>query len=279
MSGRRLLRPRVFAVLLGVLLASAAIGVAVAVTTTNSVPVAENASATAKATCATGKRATLGGFTTTLTEGGPYVHPRSLVLSGRSTRAAGVNEQGPGLGGGTGRVTAIAYCGTRRFLGKASAFNTIPPGARRSATALCPKNMYVAAGGFRADIAASGNGALVYVDGLERVSARKWRASAINDGSAPGKVEALAYCFPGSQSLKTVTKSVLVSPGNTGNATAKCPKGKTVLFGGVRSEHYGTEGGELQLSSMRRAGKRGWTVSALKFANVVGRLTSVAYCS
>ena len=59
---------------------------------------------------------------------------------------------------------------------------------------------------------------------------------------------------------------------------ASCPNGKGVLFGGVRSQHYGTGGGELQLSSMARAGKRGWKVGALKFGNIVGRLTSVAYC-
>lgn len=269
---------RTIAALLGLVLAAAAIAVAAAATKKSSVTVGENASGTATATCAKGQRATLGGFATTLAEPGPYVHPRALVLSGRSVRAGGVNEQGPGLGGGPGKVTAVAYCGTRRFLGKAGAFNTAPPGQRAAATAKCPKGMYVAAGGFRSDIAPSGTGALVYVDGLERVGAGKWRASAINDGSAPGKVTALAYCFPGSQALTTVTKSVVISPGKTGSVTARCPKGKAVVFGGVRSQHYGSGGGELQLSSMMRAGNRGWKVRALKFANVIGRLTSVAYC-
>ena len=278
MSAPRRPSRRALAALLGLVIAMAAIAVAVAATKKSSVTVGENASATATATCAKGQRATLGGFATTLTQSGPYVHPRALVVKGRSAKASGVNEQGPGLRGGAGKVTAVAYCGTRRFLGKAEAFNTLGPGKRGSVTAKCPKGMYVAAGGFRSDIAASGTGALVYVDGLERVGAAKWRASAINDGSAPGKVEALAYCFPGSQTLTTVTKSVVIAPGNTGTVTASCPNGKGVLFGGVRSQHYGTGGGELQLSSMARAGKRGWKVGALKFGNVVGRLTSVAYC-
>lgn len=269
---------RAAATLLGAILAAVVVSAAVAGTKTASTTVPLHARGTATATCRKGQQAMLGGFATTLTEPGPHVHARALVLAGRSVKAGGVNEQGPGLGDGAGRVKAYAYCGTRVFLGKASAFNTVPAGGRASATAKCPSGMRLAAGGFRADIAPSGNGALVYVDGLERVGKSKWRASAINDGSAPGKVEALAYCYAGSYPVSTVTQSVLVSPGNTGSVTATCPAGKTVAFGGVRSEHYGSGGGELQLSSMRRFGKRGWKVSALKFVNEIGRLTAVAYC-
>ncbi len=278
MSGRRTRsRPAaVAAVLVAVLLAVAAVAVA-AGTKTASKTVAPHGAETASAQCGSGQRAQLAGFRTTLQEFGPYVHPRALVISGPSVRAGGVNEQG-GPSDGPGKVTAFAYCGTRRFLGKAGAFRTLGAGSRGATTAECPKGMSLGAGGFRADIAKGGDGALVYVDGLERVSSRKWRASAINAGSAPGKVVALAYCFPGSEAVTTVTKSVSISPGNSGSVTATCPKGKTLAFGGVRSQHYGPGYGELQLSSMTRKGTRGWRVSALKYVNSVGTLTSVAYC-
>ena len=114
--------------------------------------------------------------------------------------------------------------------------------------------------------------------GPQDLSVAEANQAARNIWKGAGGTTALAYCFPGSQALTTVTKSVVIAPGNTGTVTATCPKGKGVLFGGVRSQHYGTGGGELQLSSMARAGKRGWKVGALKFGNIVGRLTSVAYC-
>ena len=263
-------------VLVGLLLAAA---VALASgTKTASKTVALHAAARADATCGAGKRPQLAGFSTTLQNLGPYVHPRALTIGGRTVHASAANEQGPAATDGPGKVTAFAYCGSGQLAGKAAAWKTLPPGSRSSVAAQCPKGTSVAAGGFRADIAPSGHGAAVYVDGLERVSARRWRASGINDGSAAGKLEARAYCTAGSPQLTTVTHSVQVPPRESRTVTATCPKGTSLALGGVRSQHYGSGYGELQLSSMRRTGSRGWRVGALKFEFVVGKLTAIAYC-
>jgi hypothetical protein len=264
------------AVLAAFALACAAIALAGPKKGTVTVP--EHTHQTATATCPKGQGALFAGFDTTLANLGPYVHPQAVVLSGRTLKVGAVNEQGSGSGFPAGQATAIAYCGSRAYPAKASAFVFVPAGQRKTVVATCPSGYSVALGGFRAAIAPAGTGARVYVDGLERVSKRKWRVSALNDGSAAGKLESLAYCTAGSQSLTPVTKSIHIQPGKVGTVTATCPKAKSLALGGLRSQHYAPGYGDLQLRAMKRKGSRGWQVSSLKYEPLLGELTAIAYC-
>lgn len=237
-----------------------------------------HAAGTASPKCAKGERPLLGGFSTTLSNLGPYVHPSALTVSGRKLNVSAVNEQRD-FEGGTGSATAIAYCGSGPKPTTVSASKTLAPdGVRGQVVAKCPSGSSVALGGFRSDIATDGQHAEVYVDNLERVSPRKWRVGGINDGSVAGQIEAIAYCTPGNEQLTTVTHAIQIQPMKTGTVTAKCPAGHSLVMGGVRSQHYGSGYGALQLRSIKRKGARGWQVGALKFEALIGKLTAVAYC-
>jgi hypothetical protein len=197
----------------------------------------------------------------------------SLGAGGRRAVASAVNSERPG----TGTLTVLAYCGRRPELRTVSASTTVPKGAQESATATCPPGTSVAFGGFRAQVRPA-PGPEVTLNGLERVSARRWRVSAVNLESPSGKLTAIAYCGPGSPRLLTRMKSVKVPYGKTKAVTASCPSTKTLAFGGFRSTHYTDRFASIYPAWLVRTGSRTWTVSGHRFVPAIGKLTAIAYC-
>jgi hypothetical protein len=200
----------------------------------------------------------------------------SLGAGGRRAVASAVNLERPG----TGTLTVFAYCGRRPVRRTLAASTTVGPQKQASVTAVCPPKTSVLFGGFRAEVRRGGPE--VTLNGLERVSARRWQVSAVNlEGPVAdpaGKLTAIAYCTPGSPKLVAGTKSVKVPYGKTKAVTASCPSGKTLALGGFRSTHYTDRFASIYPASLLRTGSRTWTVSGHKFVPAIGKLTAIAYC-
>jgi hypothetical protein len=197
----------------------------------------------------------------------------SLGAGGRRAVASAINPERPG----TGTLTVLAYCGRRPIRRTVAASTTVGPQKQASVTAVCPPNTSVLFGGFRAQIRPA-PGPEVTLNGLERISARRWRVSAVNLEGPSGKLTAIAYCTPGSPQLIARTKSVKVPYGETKAVTASCPAGKTLALGGFRSTHYTDRFASIYPASFARTGSRAWSVSGHKFVPVIGKVTAIAYC-
>ena len=197
----------------------------------------------------------------------------SLGAGGRRAVASAINPERPGAG----TLTVFAYCGSRPVRQTVAASTTVGPQTQASVTAVCPPKTSVLFGGFRAQIRPA-PGPEVMLNGLERVSARQWRVSAVNLEGPAGKLTAIAYCTPGSPRLIARTKSVQVPYGKTKAVTASCPAGKTLALGGFRSTPYTDRFASIYPASLMRTASRAWTVSGHKFVPAIGKLTAIAYC-
>jgi len=223
-------------------------------------------------TCPYPSRANFLGLEATVSESAA-LELTSLGAGGRRAVASAVNPERPG----TGTLTVFAYCGGRAVLRTIAASVAVAKGVQASATAICPPRTSVVFGGFRATVKPA-PGPEVILNGLERVTARRWRVSAVNLDGPPGKLTAIAYCGHGSPRLTARTKSVKVPYGKTQAVKASCPAGKTLVLGGFRSTHYTDRFASIYPSSFVRTGTRTWTVSGHKFVPVIGKLTAIAYC-
>jgi hypothetical protein len=223
-------------------------------------------------TCPYPSRANFLGLKATVSENAA-LELTSLGAGGRRAVASAINPEGPG----TGTLTVFAYCGSRPVLRTVSATTMVAKGVQASATAICPPRTSVIFGGFRAQVGRP-PGPEVTLNGLERVSARRWRVSAVNLEGPPGKLAAIAYCGRGSPRLIARTKSVKVPYGKTKAVTASCPTGRTLVLGGFRSTHYADRFASIYPASLVRTGTRTWTVSGHKFVPAIGKLTAIGYC-
>jgi len=239
---------------------------------TGSVTVPPGKRGTVIATCPPPTRAMFLGLKATVSEQAA-LELTSLGAGGRRAVASAINPERPGKG----TLTVIAYCGRREGLRTVSASTSVAKGMQASATAVCPPKTSVEFGGFRATIWPA-PGPEVTLNGLERISARKWRASAVNLEGPSGKLTAIAYCGPGTRRLVASTKSVKVPYGKTKAVTALCPRGKTLAFGGFRSTHYTDRFASIYPASLVRTGSHSWTVGGHKFVPVIGKLTAIVYC-
>lgn len=161
---------------------------------------------------------------------------------------------------------------------------TIPPKAKRAATAMCPKGKSVVMGGFRNEIGA-GDSPEVEPIGLTRPSKRAWKDSATDVFAPAGDATSIAYCGRAprlTERRKTITLPAAKPASNQpAGVTAKCPRGTRVAFGGFKADfdpHFGLHTGAIWISSLRRGSNRTWTASGINLGNGAGDLTSVAYC-
>jgi hypothetical protein len=161
---------------------------------------------------------------------------------------------------------------------------TVPPKAKRAATAMCPKGKSVVMGGFRNEIGA-GTGPEVQPIGLTRPSKRAWKDSATDVFAPAGDATSIAYCGRAPR-LTERTKTISLpaakpSSNQPASVTAKCARGTRVAFGGFKADfdpHFGAHTGAIWVSSLRRGSNRTWTASGINLGNGAGKLTSVAYC-
>jgi hypothetical protein len=275
--------------LLGVLLAvicmvAAGVGVALArgvVTRSDTVKVPPKAKRAATATCPKGKSVAMGGFRNEIaTDDSPEVQPIGLTRpSKRTWKDSATNVFAP-----AGDATSIAYCGRSRKLTERTR-TTVVPAAKpstqpKSVTAKCPRGTRVAFGGFKADFDPNfgPNTGAIWISALRRGSNRTWRASGLNLGNDAGKLTAVAYCGHVAKTTKH-SASALVPARKRRSATATCPRGQKLAFGGfVAPLTYSAE--FVQIDSAVRASGRTWTAQAVNTSNslTAGTLRSLAYC-
>jgi hypothetical protein len=177
-------------------------------------------------------------------------------------------------------VVAFAYCRKGKGLRTRSASGPVPYGGSSlgSVTARCKRGEKVISGGFdNPDFDAQPW--LIFAS--YRSGARSWTAAAENSSGGDGQLDVFAYCRKRVR-VRTRSESATV-PHNvaaTGTAVAHCKPGERLLSGGFSNpgEDPSNVGPNLFYFSSHRAGKRGWTASAVNPGSTDGTVTAYAYC-
>jgi hypothetical protein len=179
-----------------------------------------------------------------------------------------------------GSFQTLARCGHAPALSEVAEGEDVGVGIQKSVKATCPRGSALRLGGFRQELGTQDPGEpFVMINGLERVSSRSWKVSAINLGAGAGRLTSFAYCGARVHHVHAVEKTVNVQDGHYGKATANCPRGSRFMMGGLRIQHYDTFQGDIYPTSMGPKGRRGWFVKGFKYQPVAGHLTAIAYCS
>ena len=192
---------------------------------------------------------------------------RHVVAGARSTAASH-----------DGSFETRAVCSHIQALSDVSNSIDIGAGSQMSVKAKCPRGSAVRLGGFRQTIDAGGDPAFVMINGLERKSARTWKVAGVNFGSEAGHLASFAYCGDNPGHLHAVEKTRTLQSGHYGRATARCPRGSKFVMGGLRVQHYPDFYGDIYVTAMGPAERRGWSVKGFKYAPIAGHLTAIAYC-
>ena len=277
---------RLLAVLVAVI-CTVAVGVGVAlaasriVTRTDTVTIPPKAKGAATATCPKGKSVVMGGFRNEIGAGdSPEVQPIGLTRpSKRAWKDSATDVFAP-----AGDATSIAYCGRAPRLTERTKSISLPaakPSSNQPAgvTAKCPRGTRVAFGGFKADFDPKfgPHTGAIWISSLRRGSNRTWTASGINLGNGAGKLTSVAYC--GHVPKTTQHSASAVVPGQKRrSATATCPKGQALAFGGfVAPLKY--HGEFVQIDRALRGSGQAWTARALNTStsSTTGTLRSLAY--
>jgi hypothetical protein len=132
-----------------------------------------------------------------------------------------------------------------------------------------------------------GSGPAVVLGEVSRPGKRRARASAFNFGMAGGDLTAIARCKRRPKS-KLESKSITIPPAagdlQTESVSAKCPRGKQIVFGGFRAEQRpeGNPDNPVVIpTAATREGPRRWTVEGFNLSDGpddAGELESRVYC-
>ena len=151
-----------------------------------------------------------------------------------------------------------------------------------SASVKCPKGKTAVAANVVGEAASSGP--FVEVNTLARTGERKVKTKAYNFGS-PGHLTAIARCRTRPRSkLVSATAPVPASTINgsgEGTATAKCPRGKQIVFGGFRARRNAGAPDYvfLEVDSAKRVKGQRWRVHAFNVSSDgSGTVQALAYC-
>jgi len=163
-----------------------------------------------------------------------------------------------------------------------SSTTTVPTQQPGSASVKCARGQTAVAANVVGE--ARSSGPLVTVNTLARTTARKVATKAYNYGES-GHLTAIARCKARPKSTLVsetapVPASTITSLG-TGSATAECPRGQHIVFGGFRAKRDPTAPDYvfIYVTAALRTGARSWTVRALD-SNTEGSGTveALAYC-
>lgn len=100
-----------------------------------------------------------------------------------------------------------------------------------------------------------------------------------NYGKGTASVELDVLCSNGDPSVKKVTKTVTVSPSSHGLATAVCPAGTNVMYGGYKTTFAPAPNGtEITVEGLTRPTARSWRVAGFNYRGLAGPLEAIAYC-
>jgi hypothetical protein len=190
------------------------------------------------------------------------------VAGMRRTAVNQLTVDGYNLGGQPLSLTAFAYCGKGPAPSKAT--STVRITSAGTATATCPAGKVVVAGGF----AASPHTVLALTR-MERVAANQLRVSAyLRYGlTKRSLLTAIAYC--GTGRAPTVVSNTQPLPKTGGNVEAKCPTGKTIVFGGVIARAVGYN---PLVFVMAAIDQQTWRVRESTDKHAAATVTSLAYC-
>jgi hypothetical protein len=183
-----------------------------------------------------------------------------------------------------GDLSVIARCKKQPKSKLESESITIPPAGMEletaSVSAKCPRGKRVVFGGFRAEQRPADdpdNPILIPIT-AKRHGARAWQVEAFNFADGPddaGELRSLAYCG-NVKKTKAHAETVTVDPLETESATARCPRGTKVRYGGFQGT--ATTDGAILTTGLERTGGRTFLVSGLAFSMTPLDLTAIAYC-
>lgn len=154
----------------------------------------------------------------------------------------------------------------------------------------CPGRSYPLGGGLTpSDPPLGTDGEGIYPHSFERLGAQRgWHVNPVlfdptvlvdpvSPGTVPRSATLQVICGKGLVAASGPRKSVFLRPGETGTATARCPKGQVLIAGGFQRTNFRTPGGNYVTES-RAVGSDAWRVSGAAFGDAGGELTSIAYC-
>jgi hypothetical protein len=287
----RTTRTAVCALISGIaLVATLALGAGIAwglTTRTASTTVGPSPDASSKAAkCPQGKRVISGGFDNPgfadLTSGSPGLFAYASHKS-RSRRWT-VGAQNDNNGAGTERV--FAYCGSADSLATRWVSVTVPNAGtqHRTATARCPRGRQAISGGFDNPGFTQDGGAGFFPYVSKKYRRRGWRVSVELYRPAPATLKVFVYCSASGGVKKRSASATVPSTGSeTATATARCKHGETLISGGYSTTSQEFPGGgmgpDLWYYRSRKAGRRGWMVSAFHNGSASeGAFKALAYC-
>jgi hypothetical protein len=223
------------------------------------------------------RRVVFGGFETTpslAADGsGPLVD--TLVRPRRRKLQVG------GANGGEepGAIRAFAYCRRKApTLHARSSTATVPALDEDFASVRCPESESVRFGGFEGKRAPDGAPGVVPTT-MVLLGRRELLVYGGNLSDSDETITATAYCGEGSPLTEAIA-STFVSPGDRGSATAVCPAGTRVAFGGFDIEFLGIDDATLRLRAAKLTSRRTWRVTAQNLSALdQGYLDAYAYCS
>jgi hypothetical protein len=168
------------------------------ITATDSRQVSTGSSATATATCPRGTKVLLGGARVKFSRHGSprVVISRERLLAPRVWRIRGYTfGKRTHAKVQTGRLTALAYCGSSPRLSTAVGEVKVAGGSHSTAKARCPSGTAVRFGGFRTAFDRSNFDPALVVSALRSPAKQVWTAKAFNLGPRQaGRMRAYAYC-------------------------------------------------------------------------------------
>jgi hypothetical protein len=265
-----------------------------AVTSTVAAP--EDQPASTSAVCPARTQVSAVGFTTTTNI------DQGVVIASMVPSPAGVSVSAFDFGD-SGQLTGTAYCaqvpkkkkkkkkkhakkGTASVakkkkkkkkkvipLTQVSATSSLSGVADGSATVTCPAGTSVRTGGFSTPVD-PGGGLEAVVKSGELIGPSQWRVGADSTGDPTAAVTAVALCGAGpavsGQGAETVFTSEIPF-----TATATCPSGQSVAFGGFAES--GSQTDSTYVSGLERTSDSSWQTTDFPFEN--GSIRSIAYCA
>jgi hypothetical protein len=137
----------------------------------------------------------------------------------------------------------------------------------------CPPGKRVVLGGLRGEFDRDAN-ARVNVDELSRPSKNVLRVGGYGPGSTEAELTAIATCKRKPKS-REVSETVGADQPEV-SATARCPAGRQIVFGGFRGDLTATAQFVVPTAAFAAPGRR-WTVEGFD-SSTAGELTALAYC-
>ncbi len=261
------------AIAIAVLTASAAALAAPTTTATRAVTISPRTSAAAKARCPRGTRPAFGGFKADYGRAGGAL-PTGMGASGRVWRSGAANSsEDPHA------IRSFAYCSKHARFEVRSSSSSVPASAVKTVTATCPRRTQLLAGGYRSQIDPTDAEPVVLVTAMRRSGRRSLAITAVGI-KLGGRTTAIAYCGEGPRPAARSAGAPV--PGDlTAKAVARCPRHRSLVFGGfVASAKLDNPGSKLVAPGRIVRGGGGWAVTGVNLTQVFpGRIAAIAYCS